>query len=230
MIGIKNGFSEDSLYVVYNSLDYETQKTIMAQVKEDRLKHIREEFFSHSDVPVLICTGRLNKSKGFEFLLNAMSELQDQGFRTCLLLVGDGPEWEPLAQIVSDLSLTVHFYGACYDENQLAELIMSANLTVAPGQVGLTAIHSLTYGIPVITHSDPANQGPEWEAIVPGKTGDLFRRGDVHDLASTIHKWCLHPWPDEDARRQCIAVIDHFYNPHFQRQVLNRAVAGLPAE
>ena len=107
---------------------------------------------------------------------------------------------------------------------------MSANLTVSPGQVGLTAMHSLAYGTPVITHDDPAHQMPEWEAIVPGKTGDLFKRGDALDLAATIRKWCVNPWPDDDVRSQCMAVIEQHYNPQFQQQVINRAVAGLPAD
>ena len=230
MIGVENGFDKDRMYVVYNSLDYRSQKTIMTHVTEDRIKRVREMFFSDSKIPLLIYTGRLTKSKGLGLLLSAMSQLQNQGCKTSLLLVGEGPEREPLRLLAKTSGLAVHFYGPCYDEIRLAELIMSANLTVAPGQVGLTAIHSLAYGTPVITHSDPANQMPEWEAIVPGKTGDLFKRDDVPDLARTIYKWCLHPWPDEEARRQCMAVIDHYYNPDFQRQVINRAVAGLPAE
>lgn len=230
MIGIENGFAKDRMYVVYNSLDYRTQKTIMIHMTEDRIKRVREMFFSDSKIPLLIYTGRLIKSKGLGLLLSAMSQLQNQGFKTSLLLVGGGPEREPLTQLAKTSGLAVYFYGPCYDEHKLSELIMSANVTVAPGQIGLTAIHSLGYGTPVITHDDPNDQGPEWEAIVPGETGEIFKRGDVHDLARAIHKWCLHPWPNEDVRKQCMAVIDHFYNPDFQRQVINRAVAGLPAE
>ena len=230
LIGVQNGFHGDGLYVVYNSLDLQTQSKIRAHVTPDRLRHIRERCFPNSNAPILICTGRLTKPKGLAILLEAMSLLQEQGFRTCLLLVGEGPERESLIQMANDLRLTVHFYGACYNEELLAELIMSANITVSPGQVGLTAMHSLAYGTPVITHDDPANQMPEWEAILPGKTGDFFRCGDVQDLAETIRKWCLHPWPDEDVRSQCMAIIEHRYNPNFQRHVINRAVAGLVAE
>jgi glycosyltransferase involved in cell wall biosynthesis len=230
MFGIENGFAKDRMYVIYNSLDYRTQKTIMSHVTEDRIKRIREMFFSDSKIPLLIYTGRLIKSKGLALLLSAMSQLQTQGFKTSLLLVGDGPEQEPLTQLAKTSGLAVHFYGPCYDEHKLSELIMSANVTVAPGQVGLTAIHSLGYGTPVITHDDPNDQGPEWEAIVPGETGGIFKRGDIQDLARIIHKWCLHPWPDEDVRRQCKGVVDHFYNPDFQRRVINHAVVGLPAE
>lgn len=230
MIGVENGFAKNSMHVVYNSLGYRTQKTIMSGITNDRIKLVREMFFSDWKTPVLIYTGRLTKSKDLGLLLSAMSQLQDQGFNTSLLLVGDGPEREPLTQLAKASGLAVYFYGSCYDEHKLSELIMSANVTVAPGQIGLTAMHSLGYGTPIITHDDPNDQMPEWEAIVPGVTGEIFKRGDVHDLARTIQKCCRHPWPDEDVRRQCVAVIDQFYNPDFQRQVINRAVAGLPAE
>jgi glycosyltransferase involved in cell wall biosynthesis len=230
MIGVQNGFTGDTLYVVYNSLDYEAQRIARAKITDDHTKQVRGMIFPNQSKPILICTSRLIRLRGLELVLDAMSELQRQGFETSLLLVGDGPEREYLGKMARDLRLAVHFYGPCYDEDRLAELIMSANLTVAPGKVGLTAMHSLVYGTPVITHDDPAEQMPEWEAIVPGKTGDFFKRGDIHDLAKTIHRWCVRPWPDKGVRKQCMEVIDRFYNPQFQRQAINRAVAGLRAE
>lgn len=230
LIGVQNGFDRDALYVIYNSLDYEAQKIARAKITDARTKEVRRTIFPSSSNPVLICTSRLIRLRGLELVLNAMSELKSRCFHTSLLLVGDGPEREYLGRMAKDLDLDVHFYGPCYDENRLAELIMSANLTVAPGKVGLTAMHSLVYGTPVITHNDPNEQMPEWEAIVAGQTGDFFRLGDVHNLAKTIHKWCMRPWPDESVRKQCMDVIDRFYNPQFQLQMINRAVVGLPAE
>ena len=230
LIGVQNGFAKDILYVVYNSLDYEMQRNARAKITDNHTKQVRRMLFPHSSNPVLICTSRLIRLRGLELVLGAMAELREQGFETSLLLVGDGPEREYLWKMAMDLRLAVNFYGACYDEDRLAELIMSANVTVAPGKVGLAAMHSLVYGTPVITHNDPAEQMPEWEAIIPGQTGDFFRRGDVHDLARTIYKWAVRPWPDEGFRKQCMEVIDRFYNPQFQRQAINRALAGLPAE
>ena len=230
MFGTEKGFAKDRMYVVYNSLDYQTQKAIMTHMTEDHIKLVREMFFPNSKIPLLIYTGRLTKSKGLGLLLDAMSHLQNQGFKTSLLLVGDGPEREALKQLAKTSGLAVHFYGSCYDENKLSELIMAANVTVAPGQIGLTAIHSLGYGTPVITHDDPNDQGPEWEAIAPGETGEVFKPGDVHDLARVIQKWSMLPWPDESVRKRCMSVIDRFYNPNYQRSIINRAVIGLPAE
>ena len=229
-IGILNGFPEEALYVIYNSLDCEAQKAARAKVTYSQTRQVREMHFPHSDAPVLICTSRLTKLRGLDLVLNAMSQLQKQGFDTCLLLVGDGPERIPLAQMAKDLCLAVHFYGPCYDEDRLAELIMSANLTVAPGKVGLTAMHSLVYGTPVITHDDADNQMPEFEAIIRGKTGDFFKRDDVGDLARVIRKWIASPWPNEGTRQECYTIIDHYYNPDYQKAMINRAVAGFPAE
>jgi glycosyltransferase involved in cell wall biosynthesis len=229
-IGRSNGFMEEAMYVVYNSLDYEAQKAARVNVTYSRIRQVRRILFPLSDAPVLICTSRLTKWRGLDLVLRAMSQLQKQGFDTCLLLVGDGPEREALALMANDLHLAVHFHGSCYDEDRLAELIMSANLTVAPGKVGLTAMHSLVYGTPVITHDDPDDQMPEWEAIEPGQTGDVFRRGDVLDLAEKIKKWCQSPWPDEGIRNRCMAVIERHYNPEYQRFMIDRAVTALPAK
>ena len=45
---------------------------------------------------------------------------------------------------------------------------MAANVTVSPGPIGLTAIQSLTYGVPAITNDEFSTQGPEFETIEPG--------------------------------------------------------------
>lgn len=230
LIGIKNGFHQDILYVVYNSLDYEMQVAARSKVTPGRIRQVRSMYFPRSDSPILICTSRLTRLRELDLLLSAMTLLQKQSLHTCLILVGDGPERDHLTRMVTDLSLTVHFYGPCYDEFRLAELIMSANLTIAPGKVGLTAMHSLVYGTPVITHDDLDNQMPESEAIEPGQTGDFFKRGDANDLARVIQKWLALPWPDENIRKRCMSVIECCYNPNFQRRVINRAVAGLPPE
>lgn len=230
-IGIRRGFSASRLYVIYNSLDYEAQQAARESVSDARLMKIRADLFANDpDVPVLICTSRLTALRGLEQLIEAMRYLRNQGIRSNLLLVGEGPERRKLENLADRLGVPVHFYGACYDERRLAELIMAANVTVSAGPIGLTAIHSLAYGTPVITHGDADHQGPEWEAIVQGETGDYFRRGDVEDLAQVLGRWCARPWPDPALRRRCIDIVDRFYNPQYQSHVIGRAVAGEPCE
>lgn len=229
-IAARKGFQPQALYVIYNSLDYKRQKEVRSLISDDRLRTIRSQLFPHSSDPILVCTGRLTKLKQLDLMLHAMTLLKGQGHEVSLLLVGDGPEREYLEKLSAQHSLSVYFYGACYDEEQLAELIMCANVAVSPGQVGLTAMHALAYGVPVITHGDLDHQMPECEAILPGATGDVFQRGDRKALANVLKKWVLRPWPDPQTRLKCMAVIDQFYNPDYQTAVISRAILGEPAE
>ena len=91
-------------------------------------------------------------------------------------------------------------------------------------------MHSMVFGTPVITHHDHNDQAPEWEAIIPGRTGDLFERDNVADLARVIKRWTPQRYPDESLRAACHRIIDRFYNPPFQRLVIERSIEGKPAD
>jgi len=225
----ERGFSEDKLYVIYNSRDYRTQKYFRERITPDQIKNIRQSLFPGSVKPMLVCTSRLVNKRRLDLLLDAMIQLKLDNHEVNLLLIGNGPEKPRLEKIANDNQLSVHFFGECYSEEILAGLVMAANITVAPGMVGLTAMHSLGYGTPVITHNDPNQQSPEWEAIVPGYSGDFFKFGDSHDLARAIRDWTREPLPSESNRKKCYEIIERYYNPAYQRDVIDKAVSGLPA-
>jgi hypothetical protein len=81
----------------------------------------------------------------------------------------------------------------------------------------------------VITHGDLDRQNPEVEAIIEGRTGGFFRRGDAIDLARVIRTWVTGSRPRDQVRRDCIDVIERFYNPRKQAEIIGQAVAGIPA-
>ena len=78
-IGLRNGFSQENLYVIYNSLNYPQQRKLRETIGRSRLTSIRSRFFNDPASPVMICTGRLNKLKRIDLLLEAMSLLRDEG-------------------------------------------------------------------------------------------------------------------------------------------------------
>ena len=225
-LGLECGVREDRMHVIYNSLNYGEQARIRETVTAADAAAIRRELFPGSENPMLICTARLTQACRFDLLLNAQRLLAAQGHPVNVLLVGDGPERAALQDAAKDLGPAVRFFGACYDEATLARLIMAADATVSPGKVGLTAIHSMAYGRPVITHNNLDRQGPEVEAVVPGRTGDLFCENDVWDLAEAIHRWTPAPQPAAQVRADCIRIVEQFYNPAYQRRAIDRAING----
>lgn len=227
---IDKGFAPEQLYVVFNSLDYDKQVAMRESLCDVDRQDKRRELFEHPDWPMAFFVGRLTPQKKLTMLLEAVQILRERDVDMNVLLIGDGSARGDLeAQVQKhDLSDRVVFYGACHSEDELAPLISAADLCVSPGEVGLTAMHSLVYGTPVITHDNPEKQGPEFEAIVDGKSGMFYPEGSVGGLIETIKTWLtLAEQRGRDAiRRDCQEVIDKYYNPHVQIETLNAAVTG----
>jgi len=227
---LSRGINSTRLHVIYNSLDYPAQQRERQLVTRAELVELRKKVVGTDTLPIAICTTRLMPVRRLDLLIDAAAKLKQQGKEIALLIVGDGPERAKLQAHATNAGVRCTFYGACYDEAVLSRLIMMSNCMVAPGKVGLTSLHALAYGTPVVTHNNHANQMPEWEAIMPGRTGTLFTDGDTDDLARAIAHWTQDPWPREDVRQDCWTIVERLWNPAMQRVIIDRAVDGAPAD
>jgi glycosyltransferase involved in cell wall biosynthesis len=215
---IKLGFNKEKLLCIYNSLDYEKQIEVRNKLFPSKLY---ENYFKNSN-PVIIYIGRIQKVKKINLILEAISNLKKEGIEVNLVLVGKDNESLNLMTIAENLKINdnIWMYGPSYDEGKIGELIYNADLCVSPGNIGLTAMHSLTYGTPAITHGNFLNQGPEFEAIKPNLTGDFFIEDSVSNLAKSIQKWInLDLIKRNLIRNNCYKVIDEFYNPNYQIKI-----------
>ena len=228
---ISNGFVSEKLHVIFNSLDYDNHK-MMRTTTSDLTKEVVFPFFSKSSLPVFIFVGRLTKSKKINMLIEAMAELSTKGIHANLLVVGDGTEKSNLkgkASLMLEKG-SYHFFGACYDENELGKFLATSDLCVSPGNVGLTAIHSLSLGTPVCTHNTFHNQGPEVESLEPGTTGVFFNENDTKDLEENLRQWLSkEKYNKEEMRKACFKIIDDYYNPYYQEKVIKNLVEGKAA-
>jgi glycosyltransferase involved in cell wall biosynthesis len=228
-IGIQCGFPADRLYVMYNSLDFDDQQRCSAELQPEEVAALRRELFGPEPVPVVMATARLTERKRFDLLIRALGVINRRGRRVDLLLVGDGPARASLESLARSESVHVVFAGACYEERDLARYFACACLTAMPGEVGLTCMHSLGYGVPVVTHNDATRQMPEFEAIVAGVTGDLFEPEDVEDLAEKLDRWTRHPIVPKAVREACLARIETRYHARYQARAIELALSGAPA-
>ncbi|MBO4451294.1 MAG: glycosyltransferase family 4 protein [Bacteroidaceae bacterium] len=180
-----------------------------------------------NNLPVLIFIGRLTPIKRLDQLILALNLLHKRGSDYNLVFVGEGSEYTYLQRMIQekDLSSRVWFYGSCYDETVNAELIYNADLCIAPGNVGLTAMHSMVYGTPVMTHNDKTWQMPEFEAISVGHTGDFFNRNDIEDMANKIELWFeKNKDTRERIRSNCFNEIDTSWTPAYQMNILKKQI------
>jgi glycosyltransferase involved in cell wall biosynthesis len=225
-IGIESGFDPRRLHVIFNSLDFDQQQVMRASISEADIGNTRRTLFGVDDAPVVLATARLTSVKRFDLLIKACALAQESRPGLRLLIVGDGPERAVLERIATDCAVPVAFAGACYDEVTLARYFACANVTVSPGNVGLTCIHSLGYGVPVITHDDAEQQMPEFEAIVPGVTGALVCKDSVDALAAAIVEWTATSGIDPRTREACLNAIRERFHPRVQARLIGDAVLG----
>ncbi len=224
---IKYGFNHEDIFVVYNSLDYETQEKLKEKLDVEKLVLKRKEFFVYSKNPVLIFIGRLTPEKKLDYLVSVCVQLLQRGMPVNVLFIGGGEEETNLRQLVVKNGIQDHvvFYGECYDEEKLATLIAMSDLCVSPGNVGLTAIHALNYGTPVITHNNPYMQGPEYEAIEPGVTGMLYEYESLDSLVNIVHVWlAINHDKREEIRKKCYEVVGKHYTTSFQASAISFAI------
>lgn len=218
---IKEGVSGDKIFVIKNSLDYERQVLLRNAIQPSSV--YREHFVNGH--PTILFIGRLTKVKRLDLLFRAIKLLKERDCLYNVALVGDGAEKMFLERFAGDekLSDQVWFYGSSYDEAVNSMLIYNADLCVSPGNVGLTAMHSLVFGTPVITHNNFSLQMPEFESITPDVTGDFYEYGCVESLADTIQKWFEnHKGRRDEVRRACFKEIDTYWNPDYQMDVIRQ--------
>jgi glycosyltransferase involved in cell wall biosynthesis len=222
---IKEGISFQKLHVIYNSLYYDTQIKIRECLIES---NVYSDYFNnnHSN---LIFIGRLTQIKNLPLLIKAMSISAKENTIYNLTIIGDGEQRSEIKDIVEefDLKNNVHFYGSCYNEQEIAELIYNADLCVSPGNVGLTAIHCITYGTPVLTHNNFSKQMPEFEAIEVGKSGYFFDYEDVNSL-SQMMAYSINYIKNnrQQIRDYCFKIVDEKYNPHIQIEIIKNILSA----
>lgn len=218
------GANPHKLHVVYNSLSYDEHKLIRESLMPS------DVYFRHfgNNNHNLVFIGRLTSQKKLDQLILVLSLLKKDGYNYNLTLIGDGDQRGSIEKLICEkgISESVWLYGACHDEEEIGVLLYNADLCVSPGNVGLTAMHSMSFGTPVISHNNFANQMPEFEAIIEGKTGTFFKEGDVLDMETSIIRWFNSMPPRDIVRRNCYSIIDDKYNPHLQVETIKN-VLGL---
>lgn len=221
------GFPPDRLHVIYNSLDDVGQSLVSGQITPEDCAQFRHSLGVGAQERLICFTGRLQPVKRLPWLLRALHLVAQRGRNVHLVLVGDGSEQPVLNALAADLGLAgfVHFLGATYDESRLGLVLSASDLAVIPSGAGLSIMHALGYGTPVLLHDRAEEHFPEWEAVKEGETGWFYRYDDVSDCAEKIID-ALFPLPRKSTMAAaCRKMINSRYNTISHAALLTNAIA-----
>lgn len=223
---IESGFAPDKLHVVYNSLDYDQQRRIAERISARDITLFRNSLGLEEDTRLVVFTGRLQPAKRLDLLFQAIANIAERGRDVHVVLIGEGSERKSLQLLAQNLKIDhlVHFLGAHYDEEFLGLTLSASNLCIVPSGAGLSVIHSMVFGTPVIIHDRVAQHGPEWEAVQEGITGYFYKYGDVHDLTLKIEQALFPISCKEPMSDACQSIIRCRYNPNRQVEIISNMV------
>lgn len=178
---LRLGLPQDKLFVANNSIDVEIIRCLSLQHRAER-RHI-------------LFIGRLISNKKADLLVEGFARAYRQlPEGTRLIIIGDGPEKNRLTSLIYERQIAeaVALAGEITDDVELAPLFAQSAICVSPGAIGLSAIHSLAYGVPLLV-ADAEPHGPEIEVLLPGETGEYFPANNADALANHLVELLSHP-------------------------------------
>jgi alpha-1,6-mannosyltransferase len=142
---------------------------------------------------LLVHCGRLSAEKKPQRSLATLATLRAGGLAARLVVAGDGPLRRPLERMAARDGLPVAFSGFLRDRTDLAALLASADVAIAPGPVetfGLAALEALACGTPVVVSA---------ESALPEVVGEAGASVAGEDLSAGVTDVLSRPEPERRA-------------------------------
>ena len=176
---IQRFFPEKKVMPLFNSLNLEDYGFEELHEKNPNPDCIR-----------ILFSGRLSHNKRLDVLLEALAILKNRHQCFSCRIIGDGPALENARMKAGAAGITdsVEFCGPVYGAEANA-LFCRSDLFVLPGKVGLSVVHALSFGLPVLTSGKLEIHSPEYELIEDGKNGGFFEDFNAASLAGLILTW-----------------------------------------
>src|SRR5437867_4851730 len=156
---------------------------------------VRDKYKMPNDNCLAVAASRLDFSKGYDLLLQALRLLDSNVLRRLtVLIVGSGPEAERLRALVQELALDECVkFEAWLDPSSYAQVIGAADVFLHPARFdafGGGTLYAMASGVAVIgSHG----AGSAAERIIHGQNGFLYSPDDLQELAAHVAYVVTHP-------------------------------------
>lgn len=188
--GIKKVFDtrlklKTPIFVAQNTLDTKASQLLFLEFTRKGKERIKEEI-NFTTKYNLLFIGRLLKDKRIDLLLDSFL-LIEKKFDVALYIIGEGEEITLINEYKKKYK-NIFALGAMFDDTITGKYLYASDIMLIPGYVGLSIIHTFSFGTPIVTcHSDIDGpfHAPEIEYLIDEKNG-LFCSLTASDIAHKI--------------------------------------------
>lgn len=173
-----------------DAVDYADRAPGRVEVIRNSASWERAEEPGPHDEKVLVAAGRLTAVKGFDRLIDAWAQVQDEFPDWTCRIYGQGSDGPELKAQAERLGARVELPG--YTDDMRAVLRDAACFVMSSRNEGfpMSLIEAQTEGAPIITFDCPRGPG---EIVDDGRTGFLVPDGDIAGLADAMRKMMADP-------------------------------------
>lgn len=187
---LDDGWPRERISVAPNAIDHAAIDTAREAWLSDpeRLAEFRRSHGLEGQQTVLFVS-RLLPANRVDLLLEAAVGLRERIPNVRIVIIGNGDtERQSLQQRAVELGVddVMIFERGLYNEEELAPWFLSADVFCYPENIGLSILHALWYGTPVVTSDRRECHNPEIVYHEPGRNGECYRHGDVASLTETL--------------------------------------------
>ncbi|WP_099158340.1 N-acetyl-alpha-D-glucosaminyl L-malate synthase BshA [Virgibacillus ndiopensis] len=151
------------------------------EYRKKEILDIKQQYGIQKDEKVIIHISNFRKVKRVTDVIHAFNKIKEQ-VKAKLLLVGDGPEYSTVCQLVDNLGLRNHvlFLGKQKNVSDLLSISDLKLLLSEKESFGLVLLEAMACEVPCIG----TNVGGIPEVIRHGETGYIVEVGDIEKTAS----------------------------------------------
>lgn len=155
-------------------------------IDDSKIKLLRDNYSSSDRGREVLFIGRLTPKANLGLAIQALSKIGESA--PVLHIIGSGEQEEFLRSLVVKLNVSdfVRWHGASTSEEFVSKIANRCRAFVYPGEVGLSLIHAMAYGLPAIVHGEKRAHMPEIAAFEDNVTGLSFPPGDDESLAALL--------------------------------------------
>jgi glycosyltransferase involved in cell wall biosynthesis len=181
------GFKKNIIIGMNNGLD----QTKIDEIATKWTVNKKQEWLKQNnltDQTLILSCARLIEKNRFDLFVDAIPAIVKNIPDLKWCIIGDGEEKKRLQDKVRQLNVEkyIKFAGKIEKEEELAPWFLTASAFIHPAAIGLSMMHALGYGIPVVTHSKEELHGPEFAAFKENETGVSYQINDSKSLADAV--------------------------------------------
>jgi len=153
-------------------------------ISADDKKTLREEMGYSATQKIILNVGELLPNKNQQMAIKTMKEVVKQFHDALLLIAGNGPEKDKLAQLSEELGLKNNVCFLGYVTNiekyyRIADVLVACSIREG---LGLNIIEALLSGTPVVATDNRGHR----EALANGRLGALVSVNDIDSMSGKI--------------------------------------------